>query len=463
MELEKNYSEFLLEKEIKDFPSGFDVSVDQLNPMLFDWQALIVKWTIKRGRSAIFADCGLGKTPMQLVWAEQVSKFASGPVLILAPLAVAEQTKWEGDKFGINVNLCRSQRDVREGINITNYQKLHKFIPSYFCGIVLDESSIIKNFNSATKGAVIEAFYNTPYRLACTATPAPNDWMELGNHAEFLGVMTRTEMLSTFFINDTKDTGTWRLKGHVRDNYFWKWLSTWAIMLSSPKDLGFEEGDFKLPEITYHEHIIKSTAIPTRGFFNLVVTDLNDRRRVRRDTLEKRCKEAAELINATNELWVVWVNLNPEGELLTKLIDGAVEVAGRHTDEQKSQRMLDFAHGKVMRLVTKPSIAGHGMNWQVCARAAFVGLSDSWEQFYQATRRIWRFGQSHPVEVHIFIEEREGPVLINIRNKDRKARQMLEAMVQHTKELSKKKIFQLSRETDEYFPVEEMRLPIWLS
>lgn len=460
----KDYQEFLKRKEILDLPSGFDVEVNQLNPALFDWQALIVRWALRRGRAAIFADCGLGKTPMQLAWAEQVSRHKdNAPILILAPLAVSEQTKEEGKKFNIPVKVCRFQTDVVAGINVTNYEKLHKFDPSKFCGIVLDESGILKSFSGATRNAIISAFYKTPYKLACTATPAPNDWVELGNHAEFLGVMSRPEMLSTFFINDTSDTGTWRLKGHVKSNLFWKWMASWSVMLKSPIDLGFAEDDFRLPGITYHQHIIKSIEKPTFGLFNLPVTDLNSRRTVRRDTLEVRCREAAELINSTGEKWVVWVNLNSEGELLTQLIDGAVEVAGRHDDELKAKRMFDFAKGKVKRLVTKPSIAGHGMNWQVCARAAFVGLSDSWEQFYQATRRIWRFGQTRPVEVHIFIEEREGPVLENIRAKDDKAHQMALSMIEHMKDLSKKEMKSLRRMTIDYKPMEEMRLPNWMN
>lgn len=458
------YEEFLRQKEIVDRPSGFEINIKSLNKNLFDWQKVIVKWALARGRSALFEGCGLGKTIQQLAWADCVVQYAKAPVLILAPLAVTEQTKHEGKKFGIDVNICAKQSDIRSGVNITNYQKLHKFNVDDFAGIVLDESGILKNFAGATRNEIIGAFYKTPYRLACTATPAPNDWMELGNHAEFLGVMSRTEMLATFFINDTGDTGTWRLKGHVGKNIFWQWLSSWSIMLSSPQDMGFDDHKgFNLPPITFHEHIVKTSAKPTRGFFVTPVSDLNSRRKVRNETIDIRCKKAAELINATDDTWAVWSGLNAESDLLSQLIDSAVEVAGKHSDEQKSQRMLDFANGKIKRIVTKPSIAGHGMNWQVCHKAAFVGLSDSWESFYQSVRRIWRFGQKHPVEIHIFLEEREGPILRNIAEKEKRAQEMMTNMLLHMNDLLRQKIAQSVKNTIEYNADKKMELPKWLS
>ena len=368
----QKYEDFLKQKEIMDSPSGFHVEPSNLHPALFDWQALLVSWALRRGRAALFEGCGLGKTLQQLVWAKEVCKFSQGPVIGLAPLAVSEQTVREGKKFGIEVNLCRSKDDVREGINITNYEKMHKFDLSVFAGVFIDESSILKHFTAVTRNALINAFQNTPYRLACTATPAPNDWDELGNHAEFLGVMTLSEMRATFFINDTSHTGNWRLKGHIKDNYFWKWLSSWSVMMEKPSDLGFDDNGFILPEITYHEHIIKykeknfaSGANGKVGFFVMPAGDLNSRRKVRKDTIELRCHAAADIINATDNIWVIWCGLNNEGELLSKLIEGSVEVAGRHTDEIKSQRMFGFAEGKIKRLITKPKIAGHGMNWQI--------------------------------------------------------------------------------------------------
>jgi len=457
----EGYEQFLEGKQIVDQKSGFEVPLEDLNSMLFNWQKVIERWALARGRAALFEDCGLGKTPQQLEWANQICKKEKEPVLILAPLAVSEQTRQEGEKFGIPVNVCPSDAYIKDGINITNYEKLHKFKPERFIGIVLDESSILKNFTGAIRNEIIDAFQKTKYRLACTATPAPNDYMELGNHAEFLGIMTRTEMLSTFFINDTSNTGTWRLKGHVRNNIFWEWLSSWAVMINKPSDIGFDDDGFILPKIRYHEHIILSTAKPF-GLLTETASTLDERRQVRRETIKLRVDEAAAIINDSMIPWVIWVNLNPEGEYATKKIHHAIEVAGRHDNEIKSERMLGFANGKYRRIVTKPKIAGLGMNWQICNKAAFIGLSDSWEQFYQAVRRIWRFGQQHEVDIHIFIEEREGSVLQNIRRKDKQARLMTESMVRHMKSLTKKELGQTGRTFVDYYPTEEMRLPKWI-
>jgi len=457
----EDYDKFLETKQIVDQKSGFEILLNNLNPMLFDWQSVITQWAIARGRAAIFADCGLGKTPMQLEWANQIHKKEKEPILILAPLAVSEQTKQEGEKFGISVNVCSSDAYIKNGINITNYEKLHKFKPERFVGVVADESSILKSFTGAIRNEIIDSFRKTKYRLACTATPAPNDYMELGNHAEYLGIMTRTEMLSTFFINDTSDTGTWRVKGHVRNNIFWKWMASWAVMINKPSDIGFDDDGFILPKIRYHEHILLSTAKPF-GLLTETASTLDERRAVRRETIGLRVDEAAHLINSNGNMWVVWVNLNPEGEYATKRIDQAVEVAGRHDEGIKSSRMIGFANGRIKRIVTKPKIAGLGMNWQICNKAAFIGLSDSWEQFYQAVRRIWRFGQKEEVDIHIFIEEREGSVLRNIRRKDKQARLMTENMVRHMKDLTKKELGQTGRTFVDYYPTEEMRLPIWI-
>ena len=456
-----NYKSFLKTKSFLDVKTGFEVELNSLNKMLFDWQKIIVRWSIAKGRSAIFAGCGLGKTPIQLEWANKVYRKTKEPILILAPLAVSEQTKREGDKFGIKVNICSSHEDVVNGINITNYEKLHKFNPKDFIGIVLDESSIIKSFSGQIRNQIIELFNKTEYRLACTATPSPNDYMELGNHAEFLGVMTRSEMLSMFFINDTKDTGIWRLKGHVKNNVFWEWMSLWAVMLTKPSDIGYDDGDFILPKIHYYEHIIKTNVKPKRGFFTERAKTLNDRRQVRKETINVRSEDAAKLINSTDDGWIVWCNLNNEGDVLEKKINGAVQVAGKDSNEIKVDRMVNFASGKIKRLVTKPKIGGFGMNWQVCFNAAFVGLSDSWEQWFQAIRRIWRFGQTHEVYIHMFIEEREGSVLDNIKRKDKQACEMIENMIEYMSDLSKHELRQISKETIDYIPIIKMRLPKW--
>jgi len=458
----KRYSHFLKKKGLNFLSSGFKIEEKHINSKLYLFQRDIVKWALQKGRACLFEDCGLGKTVQQLEWAHQISKKEDAPVLIVAPLAVAEQTKLEGDWFGTPVHICTKQKDVQKGINITNYEKLHKFIGSEFIGVVLDESSILKSFSGVIRNQIIDMFKTIPYRLACTATPAPNDYMELGNHAEFLGVMTRVEMLSMFFINDTANTGHWRLKGHVKNNIFWKWLSSWSVMISKPSDIGYENGDFELPNIHYHEHIIQTIAKPKYGFFTFPAQTLNERREVRRETIKIRCQEAGDLINSTKDRWVVWCNLNTEGDCLEKYIDESIQVAGRHSNEIKTERMMGFAIGDVKRIITKPKIAGLGMNWQICSHAAFVGLSDSWEQFYQAVRRIWRFGQEKEVHIHIFLEEREGAVLANIKRKDIQAKKMVENMIVYMGDLMKTELGQTKKDFTDYLPMIEMELPEWI-
>lgn len=327
---------------------------------------------------------------------------------------------------------------------------------------LVHNSSILKNFTGIRRNEIIDAFKTTKYKLACTATPSPNDFSELGNHSEFLGVMPRSEMLATFFINDTAHTGTWRLKGHVKDNMFWKWVASWAVMITKPSDIGFDNNGFILPEIKYHQHIIETKKKSSFGFFPEIAQTLNDRRKVRNETIEIRCNEAAEIINSSDDKWAIWCNLNAESELLSKIIKDSKEVAGRHTDEIKANRMIGFANGNLKRIITKPKIAGLGMNWQICNKAAFIGLSDSWEQFYQAVRRIWRFGQLKEVDIHIFIEEREGAVLKNIQRKDKQATAMIKAVVEYMKEITKIELGRLERNTIEYKPNIEMELPEWI-
>lgn len=453
------YQEFLQQKSILDIPTGFECS--SINPRLYSFQSDIVKWALRRGRAAIFADCGLGKTPMQLEWANQINKKTNSPVLILAPLAVAEQTAQEGHKFRIRTHICESQDDIINGINITNYEKLHKFNASEFTGVVLDESSILKNFNGQIRNQIIEVFAKTPYRLACTATPAPNDFMELGNHSEFVGAMPYNEMLSMFFINDAGDTGTWRLKGHAKGKEFWKWLCSWAVMISKPSDLGYSDDGFILPPLHYIEHIIPSIA-QSQSFFMETVRGLGERQSVRAETVGVRCKMAAELVNKNESAWVVWCRLNAESEMLSELIHDATEITGSQDNQEKTKKMLSFANGGIQRIVTKPKIAGRGMNWQICNNMVFVGMNDSWEELYQAVRRLYRFGQTEPVNVHIIIEEREGSILDNIKLKDKQAQGMIQAMIKHTKEILKIELGQTIRAITDYDPKIDMGVPKWL-
>lgn len=454
-----DYMKFIESKKIKNDFKGF--SPLNINPQLFGFQKDIVNWTCRKGRAAIFADCGMGKTPMQLEWARQVHEKTGGNVLVLAPLAVSKQTKKEGEKFRIKVNIARSQDDINPGINITNYEMLHKFNPNSFAGVVLDESSILKSFSGKIRTEIIEAFRSIPYKLACTATPAPNDFMELGNHAEFLGAMNRTEMLATYFIHDGGDTSKWRLKGHAEDK-FWEWISSWAVVIRKPSDLGYDDGKFTLPKLNIIEHTVKNeesydTLIP------MVALTLEERHKARKSSLENRVKKAAELANNSDEQFLVWCDFNDESAALTKSIDGAVEIKGSDAPEHKENAMMDFSSGRIRVLVTKPSIAGFGMNWQNCNNIIFCGLSDSYEQFYQAVRRCWRFGQTKKVNTHIIIGSKEIAVINNIRRKQADAKIMSDNMVKWTKKITSKNIKSTVRNSLHYEAEEEMILPNWIT
>lgn len=339
---------------------------DDLNPKLYSFQRDIVRWALAKGRAAIFADCGLGKTLMQLEWAAQVHKHTGGYILILAPLAVSAQTVAEGIKFGIDITLCEKADDLKLGINITNYEKLDKFTDCQFSGVVLDESSILKAFTGKVRNQIIDFFSNTPFRLACTATPAPNDYMELGNHAEFLGIMSYSEMLAMFFVHDGGQTSKWRLKGHAEE-VFWQWMGSWAVVMNSPADLGYDIDGYDLPELRVHE-IVADGKAPVNGPMTLA-----QRRKARKDTLEQRCAAAAELVNGSNDQWLVWCDLNAESSTLHSLIRESVEVNGNDKAKDKSARMLGFTAGLNKCLVTKPSIAGFGMNWQQCSKMIWKG------------------------------------------------------------------------------------------
>jgi superfamily II DNA or RNA helicase len=426
-----DYDEFLRSKLRFDGASGL-TEVPPLSPLLFDFQRDIVRWALRRGRAAIFADCGMGKTPMQLEWARHVPD----EILILAPLAVAAQTVREAQKFGVEgVTYARGPREITSRITITNYEMLDRFEPERFRGIVLDESSILKAYDGATRTAIIEAFRETPFRLACTATAAPNDFMELGNHSEFLGTMTRAEMLATFFVHDGGETQTWRLKGHAQAD-FWRWVCSWAVTIRKPSDLGYDDGDFILPSLQYHEHVVRAERPATGMLFAMPASTLQERLSARRETIAQRVKACAELVNASRDPWVVWCNLNAESEALNSAIPEAVEVTGSDSLERKEMLLGDFASGMARVLVTKTSIAGFGLNWQHCPNVAFVGLSDSWESYYQAIRRCWRFGQKRPVHVHVISSDIEGAVLANIKRKEEDAAVMVAEMLEHMKDLN---------------------------
>ena len=451
-----NEYEKFIESKIQVFESvGFDIDREKLNSMLFDFQKDIVRWALKKGKAAIFADCGMGKTAMQLEWANQIYKKEGGKILILAPLAVASQTKREGEKFNISVNICESQEDVIDGINITNYEKLDKFIAKEFNAIVLDESSILKSFTGKVRTQIIDSFKNTPYRLACTATPAPNDYMELGNHSQFLGIMTREEMLSMYFVHDGGQTSKWRLKGHAEES-FWEWMASWSVFIDNPKNLGYEIEGYELPKLNIFEIVADGEEITTDKL------TLTQRREARKESLDIRCEKAAELVNNSNENWLVWCDLNDESKKLHELINNSVEVKGSDKNNFKSKSMLDFSENKIKCLVTKPKIAGFGMNWQNCRNMIFVGLSDSYEAYYQAMRRCWRFGQEKEVNVYIIISSKEGAVKENIERKQADAEKMKNAMIKLTKDITKKELRQTTRISTPYDPQIDMIIPDWL-
>lgn len=430
----KVYSDFLASKAIATISAG--IEPQEPHDLLYDFQKDIVRWALRKGRAAIFADCGTGKTLMQLEWARQIP----GKVLILAPLAVAQQTVREGEKFGVTV--VYSQKPVDAQITITNYQQLHNFNPADYTGVVLDESSIIKSFDGKFRNLLIDGCRSVPYRLACTATPAPNDFMELGNHSEFLGLLTRAEMLSTFFVHDGGDTSEWRLKRHAQADY-WRWVCSWAVNLRKPSDLGYEDREFILPPISFNESVVQQDGEPA--------ITLMDRRRARSESTQARCEEAARLVaTKPDEQWLIWTNLNIEAETVSSLIPAAVNLTGSDKPERKEEVMLGFAEGKIRIVVSKPSICGFGLNFQSCHNMIFLGLSDSYEQLYQATRRCWRFGQKEPVNVWTVTSSREGAVVENIKRKEADAQTMAREMVANMSEINSKEVHQSIRQTEPY-------------
>lgn len=458
------YEEFLKSKEIKYDSCGFEPETD--NPLLFQWQSDIVRWALMKGRAAIFADCGLGKTPMQLQWAAEVSKHEGKPVLICAPLAVAKQTQREGVKFGVPVTVCRKGSDVRDGVNVTNYEMLDHFDADMFAGVVLDESSILKDATSSTRKLLTDKFRNTPFKLCCTATPSPNDFMELGTHSDFLGVMNQPEMLATFFCHDGGNTSKWRLKGHAEAKFF-EWVASWACCITNPADLGYDGSDFVLPELEIEEIVTKTKDMANREgqyvLFAETALSLNERREARRNSLNDRVEAAAEIANGTEDQVLVWCDLNAESEALAEAIHGAVEVRGSQTPDFKENAMNGFTDGVHRVLVSKPSIAGWGMNWQQCNIMIFVGLSDSFEAYYQAVRRCWRFGQKRPVKVYIIISEAEGCVKQNIERKQADAQRMTKELVKFTKDILSAEIRHTSRMIENYITVERMEMPAWIA
>lgn len=428
------YDEFIKRKSLR--VKDYGIEPENLNYPLFEFQRAIIKWALKKGRCAVWADCGLGKTRISLVWANEILKKENKPIIILTPLAVAHQFKKEGLQIGVDVNICKEEKDLKPGINCINYQRLHKLDPSQFVAVVADESSILKDYSSATRNQLIDSFCQTKYRLALTATPAPNDVMELGNHSHFLSTMTRNEMLSMYFVHDGGETQKWRLKKHARSD-FWKWASMWAIAARHPKDIRFDEQGFDLPKLNIDHHTVESDHIDAQNqdgtLFFLDAKTLSEQRQARRDSLSKRIDKAKEIIDKKpDESWIIWCDMNIESEIANKVLS-ACEIRGSQTIEQKEEILIGFTDEKIKRIVTKPSICGHGMNWQHCSNVIFLGVSHSFEQWYQAIRRVYRFGQKNDVNCHIITSDREINVLTNLERKQKESIIMIEEISKHAK------------------------------
>jgi len=436
------YEDFLLSKARLAPPLGIPAP-PRMPKAMKPFQSDLTRWALRRGRAAIFAGTGLGKTLMQLSWANAVEKHTGAPVLILTPLAVAQQTVAEAAKFGIKgVAYAQDKSAQKTRLVVTNYDRFEKFNPATFGAIVLDESSIIKAHDSKTRKMLIEACHDIPYRLCCTATPAPNDWIELGNHSEFLGVMTEKEMLSMYFVHDGSmragDVATgdgWRLKRHAAD-VFWRWVASWAAVVRKPADLGYDEPGYDLPPLGRHQVTVAVDYKPGGDtLFPVEAHTMSERLAARRDSIEDRVAAAAAIVNAEpDKPWLVWCNLNAESEALARAIPGSLEVKGSDDRDLKAERLLGFCKRVPRVLISKPSIAGFGLNYQHCADMVFVGLNDSFEQLYQAIRRCWRFGQTKSVNVYLVASELEGAVVANLEKKETAFEAMGKAMSAHVRD-----------------------------
>lgn len=452
------YDAFIARKS--EAPTFGSVEHGPLAVHLYPHQADLVRWALRKGRAAIFADTGLGKTAMLVEWARHVS--AHGRVLVLAPLAVASQTVAEAARFGVEARYLRAD-DGETRIVVTNYEMLHAFDTSHFAGGVLDESSILKSHTGPMRTALIEAFACVPYRLALTATPAPNDFTELGNHSQFLGVKTREEMLAEFFVHDGGSTQDWRIKGHAVVP-FWRWVASWGAVVKMPSDLGHDDETFRLPALRMHEHVIEVDDHDARAsgtLFAMEATTLAEQRAVRRATLPKRVALAAKLAEGDDPV-VIWCELNDEGDALAAAIPDAVQVAGSDSIDEKVERLEGFAARRYRVMISKPGLAGFGLNWQHCARVIFVGASHSYEQTYQAIRRCWRFGQSRPVDVHMIRARTEGAVIANYRRKEADAARMAAEMTAQVGDALRAEVRGSGREFNPYNPRSEMAVPAWI-
>lgn len=457
-----DYNEFLKSKAQNADFAGFDPA--WMPDFLYPFQRYLVDWSIRKGRGAMLVDCGMGKTPMQLVWAENVVRKTNKPVLVMTPLAVARQTVAEGAKFGIDCRRSSGKIEPGARVVVTNYEKLHHFNPDDFGGVVCDESSAIKSFNGKRRAEVTEFLRTHRYRLLCTATAAPNDYIELGTSSEALGELGYMDMLNRWFKNDNNTSDTkgrrygggagvkWRFKGHA-EAAFWKWVSSWARACRKPSDLDFEDAGFILPPLIEDEHIVETRTLAPGMLFAMPAMNMQEEREERRRTIDERCEYAASLVADTGKPAVIWCHLNEEGKRLARMIPGAREIAGSTPDDDKEDIYESFSRGELRVLVTKPKIGAWGLNWQHCSHVVTFA-SHSYEQYYQAVRRCWRFGQKSPVVVDLIATEGEAGVKENLRRKSDAADRMFTALVAHMNEAMK-------IDTGETFRTKE-QLPSWL-
>ena len=456
------YRDFLKSKHLRVAATGFEVSDSNINQKLHPWQRDITRWAVRRGRAELWEDCGLGKTPQQLEWARLVSEHTKGQVLILCPLAVARQTEREAAKFSIqaSVSIAQEQSQAKTQIVITNYERLHLFDPSRFSGVVLDESSILKAFMGATKQQLVSAFANTPYKLGCSATPAPNDRKELGNHSEFLGIMPSNEMLARWFINNSMKCGGYVLRPYAAKD-FWRWVSSWAVCIGRPSDIGYSDEGYDLPPLRIHEHVVEGQREAGCLFNRGKQVSATDVHREKRSCLPERADVVASLINADNEAWAVWCDTDYEADALTDRMPEAVEVRGSHPTKTKEDRLEGFANGKIRVMVTKSEVGGFGLNWQHAHKTTwFAGYS--YERWYQAIRRLWRYGQTQAVDCHLVLSSNEQSIKTIV---DRKAKQHTEMQTEMSMLMREGMLENLyeHRGLTEYMPTQQIKIPSWLA
>lgn len=460
----QSYEEFIKNKLTYKLKKALTVEKSELNPILFEYQKDIVKWALNLGKAAVFSATGTGKTFMELEFGRIIFEKTNSNVLIVCPLAVSLQTIKEGKKLNIEVNNLR-KNEHKNGLNIINYEYLHNIDYRNYNCVILDESSILKNFSGKIRNELIDNFSKYDYKLCATATPSPNDYEELGNHSEFLDVMKRLEMLATFFIHDAGDTGKWRLKGHTKKDFFWRWVSSWACVLTKASDLGYSDNDYKLPKLNEIEIKVEVPFGKSDDFLfdDYEITNLSDRRKNRKMALEYKIDKIVNMVNNSDDIWLIWTDFNIEGEILKSKIKDCVEVKGSDSNDFKEKSLIDFSEGKIKCLITKPKIAGFGMNWQICHNMIYVGISDSFEQYFQSVRRCWRYGQKNEVNVYIFSSNIEESIMKNLNRKKLQFDEMIKSISKHTNKYIRNNLLgEFLKLNSDYNAENNMILPNWL-